>query len=143
MLFPFWRYTYHNDNNNNDNINNNNNNNNNVNVANVVNVVDNNNDVNAILYACAKTVEPKLEAKTKNKRKTGKNKKRKWKINIEKEIETMRGEMLILGQIEMNKDPKVRKARKVIKKHKITKVIDIPSIKEELKQKIQVTRAVL
>ena len=47
----------------------------------------------------------------------------------------MRGEMLILGKIERNKDPKTRKARKVIRKYEITITIDIPSIKEELKQK--------
>ena len=55
------------------------------------------NDVNAMLYACAKTVESKLGVKLKKKRKPDKNKKPKWKINIEKEIETMRGEMSIPG----------------------------------------------
>ena len=45
----------------------------------------------------------------------------------------MRGEMSILSEIERNKDPKTRKARKVIRKYKITRVIDIPSIKGELK----------
>ena len=96
------------------------------------------NDVNTMLYACAETVESKLGVKPKKKRKPDKNKKPKWKINIEKEIETMRGEMSIVSEIERNKDPKTRKARKVIRKYKITNGIDIPSIKEELKQKIQV-----
>ena len=91
------------------------------------------NDVNTMLYACAETVESKLGVKPKKKRKPVKNKKPKWKINIEKEIETMRGEMSIVSEIERNKDPKTRKARKVIRKYKITNVIDIPSIKEELK----------
>ena len=50
----------------------------------------------------------------------------------------MRGEMSILSEIERNKDPKTRKARKVIRKYKIRSAIDIQSIKEELKQKIQV-----
>ena len=50
----------------------------------------------------------------------------------------MRGEMSILSKIEKNKDSKTRKARKVIRKYKIRNAIDIPSIKEELKQKIQV-----
>ena len=49
----------------------------------------------------------------------------------------MRGEMSILSEIERNKDPKKRKVRKVIRKYKIS-AIDISSIKEELKQKIQV-----
>ena len=48
-----------------------------------------------MLYACAKSVESKLGVKSNKKRKPDKNKKSKWKINIEKEIETMRGEMLI------------------------------------------------
>ena len=50
----------------------------------------------------------------------------------------MRGEMSILSEIERNKDPKTRKARKVIRKYKITSTNDIRSIQEELKQKMQV-----
>ena len=60
-----------------------------------------------------------------------------WKINIEKEIETMREEMLILSERERNKYPKTRNARKVIRKYKTASVNDIQSIKEELKQKMQ------
>ena len=96
------------------------------------------NDVNTMLYACAKAVESNLGVKSQKKRKPGKNKKPKWKINIEKQIETISGEMSILGEIERNKDPKTRKVRKVIRMYKIRSAIDIPSIKEELKQKIQV-----
>ena len=55
-----------------------------------------------------------LELNQKKKRKPNKNKKPKWKINVEKKIETMRGEMSILSETEKNKDPKTRKARKVI-----------------------------
>ena len=62
------------------------------------------NDVNTMLYACAKTVESKFGVKPKKKRKHGKNKKPKRKINVEKKIETMRGEMSILSEIERNKD---------------------------------------
>ena len=61
-----------------------------------------------------------------------------WKSNTEKESETIRGEMSILSKIERKKDSKTRKVRKIIRKYKITSAIDIPSIKEELKQKIQV-----
>ena len=50
----------------------------------------------------------------------------------------MKGEMSILHKIERNKDRKTRKARKATRKYKIPNFIDIPSIKEELKQKIQV-----
>ena len=79
-----------------------------------------------------------LELNRKRKENLAKIKKTNWKINIENEIETMRGEMSILSKIERNKDPKTRKARKLIGKYKITNAIDIPNIKEELKQKIQV-----
>ena len=50
----------------------------------------------------------------------------------------MTGEMLILSEIERNKDPKTTKTRIAVRKYKITNVIDISSIKQELKQKIQV-----
>ena len=40
----------------------------------------------------------------------------------------MRGEMSILSETERNKVPKTRKARKVIRKYKITNAVDIPSI---------------
>ena len=59
-----------------------------------------------------KTVEYKLGVKLKKKWKPEKKKKKKktrWKINTEKEIETMRGEMSILNEIKRNKDPDTRK----------------------------------
>ena len=87
------------------------------------------NDVNAMLYGCAKTVESKFGAKLKKTRKSDKSEKPKWKINIEQEVDKMRGEMSILSEIERSKDPKTRKARKVIRKYKITSANDIPSIK--------------
>ena len=46
-----------------------------------------------MLYSCAKAVKSKLGVKPKKKRKPDKKKKPKWKINIEKEIEAMRGEI--------------------------------------------------
>ena len=75
------------------------------------------NDVNTMLYACAKIAESKLGVKP-SKERSDQNKKPKWKINVEKEIETMRGEMPILSQIERDKDPKTRRARKVTRKYK-------------------------
>ena len=44
--------------------------------------------------------------------------------------------MSILSEIEKNKDPKITKGR-TIRKCKIKSANDIPSIKEELKQKMQ------
>ena len=46
--------------------------------------------------------------------------------------------MSISCEIERNKDSKMRKSRKVIRKYKITSDNNIPSIKEKLKQKVQV-----
>ena len=69
------------------------------------------NDVNTMLYACAKIVESKLGVKPEKKRKPDKNKKPKWKVNIEKEIETMRREMSILSEI-VDKVIKIQKQEK-------------------------------
>ena len=44
---------------------------------------------------------------------------------------------MILSEVERNKDSNTRKARNAIRKYKITDYIDIRSIKEELKQRIQ------
>ena len=43
-----------------------------------------------MFHACSKAVDAKLGIKPKKKEKSDKNKKTKWKVNIEKEIETMR-----------------------------------------------------
>ena len=90
-----------------------------------------------MLIQCCMLVQKQLNLNLELNRKIKENltkiKNQSGKINIEKDIETMRGEMSILSEIERNKDPKTRKARKVIRKYKITNVIDIPSIKEELK----------
>ena len=74
-------------------------------------------------------IESKFGVKLKKTRKSDKSEKPKWKINIEQEVDKMRGEMSILSEIERSKDPKIRKARKVIRKYKITSANDIPSIK--------------
>ena len=70
-----------------------------------------------------------LELNQKRKKKLDKNQKPKWKINVEKEIETMRGEMSKLSEIERNKDLRTGKLRKVIRKYKITNAINISSVK--------------
>ena len=87
------------------------------------------NDANTMLYACVKTVESKLGVKPKKKRKPDENKIPKWKIDIEKETEMMKGEMSILSEIERNKDLKTKKTRKIIRQCKIVSANDIPSIK--------------
>ena len=91
-----------------------------------------------VLCFCAKAAESKFGIKPKKKRKPDKNKKPNWKFNRLTliDIETMRGKMSILSKTERNKDPKTRKARKVIRKYKITGANEIPSIKEKTKQKL-------
>ena len=96
------------------------------------------NDVNTMLYACAKAVKSKLRVKLKEKRKPGKYKIPKWQTNVEEEIQRMRREMSVLSETKRDKDPKTRKARKDIRKYKITSDNDITNIKEELKEKTQV-----
>ena len=96
------------------------------------------NDVNTMLYACAKAVKSKLRVKPKKKRKPDKYKIPKWQTNVEEEFQRMRREMSILSETKRDKDTKTRKARKVIRKYKITSDNDIPNIEEELKKKTQV-----
>ena len=57
-----------------------------------------------------------LELNRKRKENLTKIKKPKHKINIQKEIETMRGEMSILSKIERNKDPKNKESQESYKK---------------------------
>lgn len=57
---------------------------------------------------------------------------------IENEVEVMRGEILILTKIKRNNNPNTRKARTVVQKYKIPNTNDIPNIKEQHKQKMQV-----
>ena len=70
-----------------------------------------------------------LNLELNQKRKENKNQKPKWKINVEKKIETMKAEMSKLREIERNKDPRTRKLRKVIRKYKITNAINASSVK--------------
>ena len=73
------------------------------------------NDVNTMMCLW-KTIESKLGIKPKKKRKPDKNKIPQWKINIENEIETIRGELSILSGIERIKDTKTRQGYKKIQK---------------------------
>jgi len=59
-------------------------------------------------------------------------------VKIEKEIENFRREISILDELQKDNGKQSRKARKVIRKYKILSKEQIPTIKEELKQKLQV-----
>ena len=60
------------------------------------------------------------------------------KLILKSKLKRWEKEMTILSEIKRNKDSKPWKFRKLIRKCKITNVVDIPSIKEELKRKTQV-----
>ena len=64
-------------------------------------------------------VQKQLNLKLNLKENLIKIKKPKWEVNIEKEINTTRGEMSMLSEIERNRDPKTRKARKFISYKKV------------------------
>ena len=64
-------------------------------------------------------VQKQLNLKLNLKENLIKIKKPKWEVNIEKEIKTTRGEMSMLSEIERNRDPKTRKARKFISYKKV------------------------
>ena len=76
------------------------------------------NNVNIMLHACAKIIEFKSGVKPKKKREPEKNNEPKWKFILPKKIEMRKGEMSILNEIERNKDPRSKKAMKVIRKYK-------------------------
>ena len=72
-----------------------------------------------MLLPCCMLVQKQLNLKLNLKENLIKIKKPKWEVNIEKEIKTTRGEMSMLSEIERNKDPKTRKARKFISYKKV------------------------
>ena len=67
------------------------------------------NDVNTVLYVCTKVIKSKLRVKPKKKKKPDKYKTPMSKINVQKEIETMRREMSILSE---KKGIKIQKQKK-------------------------------
>ena len=72
-----------------------------------------------MLLPCCMLVQKQLNLKLNLKENLIKIKKPKWEVNIEKEIKTTRGEMSMLSEIERNRDPKTRKARKFISYKKV------------------------
>jgi len=56
-------------------------------------------DLNTVLHANATTLETRLGIKTKKKKKSNSHKNPRWKVKIEKEIESMRSEISILTEM--------------------------------------------
>ncbi|XP_042883074.1 uncharacterized protein LOC122260048 [Penaeus japonicus] len=97
-------------------------------------------ELNQLIYATSKVLQEKSGIKNKRKRNKGKRRgpsKPKWQKQIDKEIENFRREISILEE-QKNGKSKSRKSKQVIRKYQIENKEQIPVIKEELKQKLQV-----
>jgi len=90
------------------------------------------------MYATGRVLQAKCGIKLRKKETKKKPRKAKWQVKIEKEIENFRREISILDELQKDNGKQSRKARKVIRKYKILSKEQIPTIKEELKQKLQV-----
>lgn len=98
-------------------------------------------ELNQLIYATSRVLQEKSGIKNKRKRNKGKRQgpsKPKWQKQIDKEIENFRKEISILDELQRNGKSKSRKSRQVIRKYHIENKEQIPAIKEELKQKLQV-----
>ena len=95
--------------------------------------------LNELLYSTGKVLQEKCGVKFQKKKRNicGTNKP-KWQLKIEKEIETLRREIFLCEELQKDKEIRSSNAKKVVRKHKIVSKRQIPSIKEELKQKLQV-----
>ena len=95
--------------------------------------------LNELMYAAGKVIQEKCGLSIKRKKNTTKtNRKPKWQVKIDKEIETFRREISLLEELQSDKEIRSKKAIKVLRKYKIEQKDQIPSIREELKQKLQV-----
>ena len=95
--------------------------------------------LNELLYSAGKVLQEKCGMKLQKKRRnTRGTNKPKWQLKIEKEIETLRREISLCEELQKDKEIRSSNAKKVVRKYKIVSKSQIPSIKEELKQKLQV-----
>ena len=95
-------------------------------------------ELNELIYATGRVLQAKCGIKSRKKKTKRKPSKAKWQVKIEKEIENFRREISILEELQKDSGEKSGKARKVIRKYKILSKEQIPTIKEEPKQKLQV-----
>ena len=95
--------------------------------------------LNELLYSAGKVLQEKCGMKLQKKRRnTRGTNKPKWQLKIEKEIETFRREISLCEELQKDKEIRSGNAKKISRKYKIVSKSQIPSIKEELKQKLQV-----
>ena len=92
-----------------------------------------------LLHSAGKVLQEKCDIKLqKKKRNTRGMTKQKWQLKIEKEIETFRREISLCEELQKKKGIRSGNAKEIMRKCKIVSKSQIPSIKEELKQKLQV-----
>ena len=94
--------------------------------------------INNLFYATAKAITNDLGIRMKKKRKSHVNKEPKWKIRIQKEIDSLRAEISIIDEFLRDVDVRTRKSRKIKKKYNIKDKNSLQIAKETLKQRMQV-----
>ena len=92
---------------------------------------------NKVIYAGAYVITEKLNGKPKNYNNRRKHKQPLGKSKIEEEINGIRGEVAILDELLRPVKAKSRKINEMKKKYAMKKQEDLPSLKETLKQEIQ------
>ena len=92
---------------------------------------------NEIVDAGAYVITKKLNGKSKNYNNRRNHKQPLWKTKIEKEINEIRGEAVILDELLRRVKVKSRKLNKKKKQYAMQKRKDLPPLKVTLKQKIQ------
>ena len=92
---------------------------------------------NKVIYAGAYVITEKLNGKPKNYNNRRKHKQPLGKSKIEEEINGIRGEVVILDELLRPVKAKSRKINEMKKKYAMKKQEDLPSLKETLKQEIQ------
>ena len=93
--------------------------------------------INNLFYSAAKVITTQLGIKIKKSKKRNTHKPPKWKIKIQKEIDSLRAEISILDEIMKGTNVKTRKARNIRKKHNITNIATLATAKESVMQRMQ------
>ena len=95
-------------------------------------------ELNELIYATGKVIQKRCGVKKRKQNSVRKPNKPKWQVKLDKEIKNFRKEISLPEEPQKDKEIRSGKAKKVIRKYKIESNDKIPTIKEELKQKLQV-----
>ena len=94
--------------------------------------------LNKVIYSTAKAVTTQVGVKMNRKRATHVNKLPKWKVKMQKVIEVIRAEILILNEISTGVNMKTRMPRNIKMKYKFSDKNALSIAKESLKMRMQV-----